>query len=79
MVSSQNYTVHYLPEVLRYVVLQFALHQVAKQRLDLVENALFWLIGVIFNGQESLKTYIIIKSLTQSGLKEQMPPGDNRR
>lgn len=48
-------TSSYLPEVLRDVVLQLALHQVAKQRLDLVEDTFFRLISVILDGQEGLK------------------------
>lgn len=48
-------TSSYLPEVLRYVVLQLALHQVTKQRLDLVEDTVFWLVSVILNGEEGLK------------------------
>lgn len=53
----------------------------AKQRLDLVEDTLFWLIGVILNGQESLKTKHTYSLILDSvcGLKEQMPSGDYRR
>lgn len=48
-------TSSYLPEVLRHIVLQLALHQVAKQRLDLVEDTFFRLVSVILNGEEGLK------------------------
>lgn len=51
----KNRTVCYLPEVLRYIVLQLALHQMSKQRLDLVEDTLLWLVCVILDGQESLR------------------------
>lgn len=77
--------VFYLPEVLRDVVLQFALHQMTKQRLDLVEDALLWLIGIILNRQESLRTRqrdsVCLDSLcqTQLGLKKQMPSCGHRR
>lgn len=54
----------YLPEVLRYIILEFALHQMAKQRLDLIENTLFWLLCVILNGQESLEKTLILQSQT---------------
>lgn len=47
---SDNAQQCYLPEVLRYVVLQFALHQMTKQRLDLVEDTLFWLVRIILDG-----------------------------
>lgn len=45
----------YLPKVLRHVGLQFALHQMSKQRLDLIEDALLRLIRVVLNGQKSLR------------------------
>lgn len=45
----------YLPKVLRHVVLQFALHQMTKQRLDLIEDALLRLVSVVLDGQESLR------------------------
>lgn len=48
-------TLCYLPKVLRHVVLQFALHQMTKQRLDLIEDALIWLVSVVLDGQESLR------------------------
>lgn len=44
----------YLPEVLRDVVLQLALHQVSEQRLDLTENTLVWLLRVILYRQKGL-------------------------
>lgn len=47
----------YLPKVLRHVVLQFALHQMTKQRLDLIEDALLWLVSVVLDGQESLRKH----------------------
>lgn len=45
----------YLPEVLWHVVLQLALHQVAKQGLDLVEDAFLRLVCVVLNGKEGLE------------------------
>lgn len=50
-------TLCYLPKVLRHVVLQFALHQMTKQRLDLIEDALLWLVSVVLDGQESLRKH----------------------
>lgn len=41
--------VTYLPEVLRYVILQLAFHQMPKERLHLVEHAVVWIVRVIIH------------------------------
>lgn len=45
---------NHLPKILRDIVLQFAFHQMTKQRLDLVEDAVVRIIGFILQGEQSL-------------------------
>lgn len=40
---------YYLPEVFRYVILQLAFHQMAKERLNLIEYAVIRIVHVIIN------------------------------
>lgn len=59
-----QYQLRYLPKVLRHVVLQFALHQMTKQRLHLIEDALLRLISVVLDGQESLRNTHSMNSMS---------------
>lgn len=43
-----------LPEILWDVVLQFTLHEMPKQGLDLIEHTLIWVLSVILYRQERL-------------------------